>query len=322
MNESKNRKARIFAGMMLGIFAIGLALAWAPAISAQIPGAEQSSHTTVSVETPTGKLKPITQTMQLKVTVKYTWDVNMVGTQYMSPTKVAVTAQAMDSAANWCTVTVAPAEVYFSVGTPAGTSPGGEGTDTSCVLTIYFSGEAPASQLAKIQVSAVAEANGALKTSDGKTFVTVQSDYYSIIQATVPQPLQKGAPYQQITYPVTVTNLGNGKTKLFFDAKNVPTGWQVTLPPPIILEARQQGGTLTKQTVNVIIFTPYKFGYQTNVGSIKIDITSQYADDSTVKGDTTSINSMTLSKGFYVPGFDAIFMIGAIGFVALFFRRK
>ncbi|MDD5502769.1 MAG: hypothetical protein PHH26_04810 [Candidatus Thermoplasmatota archaeon] len=319
MNGSKNGKAKLFA-IGIGAFALMVVLL----MLASHASAQTATQTEVIVSAPPGNLKPITDIMPLTVTVKYQWpNVGGTGSVMGTPTTIKLTAVPQGDAINWCTASINPAQVYINLG--ATPMQGGQQTATA-TLTIHVTGDAPASATPLIKVTAEAQANGfngmGLESSSGSYDVQIGIGYYSLLQATVPQTLQKGAPYQQITYPVTVTNLGNGKTKIFFDVKNVPTGWQVTLPSPIILESRQQGGKLTQQTVNVVVFTPYKTGYQNNVGSIRIDVTSKYADDTTIVGDATSINTLTLSKGFYVPGFDAILMFGAIGLVSLLLRRK
>jgi hypothetical protein len=323
MNEAiKNKKARMFA-IGIGAFALMVVLCLALAPNANAQGTTGTTNTVVTVSSPPGLLKPITEIMVLTVTVEYTYPPAYgVGGSFIAPTSVALSAIPQGDAINWCTASINPSQIFMPI-EPATVSSGGTVTGTATV-TIHVTGDAPASATPIIKIKATAATNGAFGSSTNGDGYDLQIGigYYSIIQATVPQPLQKGTPYQQITYPITVMNLGNGKTKIFFDAKNIPTGWQVTLPSPIILESRQQGGKITSQTVNVIVFTPYKTGYQNNVGSIKIDITSKYAEDTTITGDATSINTLTLSKGFYVPGFDAILMFGAIGLVALFFRRK
>lgn len=315
--RKENGKARLFVVGMVGLMLVGLLCMWTQNVEGQQLKAtvEVSSKLTSPA---TNRIKPLSENAIYEITITYSYPpMGAIGIQSIQPTKITIKATPEGDAANWCVATLDKEQVYAEVKDPDGGS-----VTKTVTLTVYLTAEAPAFVQAKIRVDAIADKNSNLEGDTGSTTPTVIVGYYSLIQATIPETLKKGSPYQQIIYPVTVTNLGNGRTKIFFDAKNIPARWQITLPAPIILESRQQGGKLTSQTVNVVIFTPYKFGYQTDVGSIKIDVTSTSAEETTIKGDSTSINTLTLSKGFYMPSFDLIIIMGAIGTATIFFKRR
>ncbi|MCA1813164.1 MAG: hypothetical protein LC624_04325, partial [Halobacteriales archaeon] len=272
----------------------------------------------MEITPPTQAIKPLGPVISLPIKVSYTYNPQASVALASTPIALKVT-----NAPSWVVTTLSPSTVYIpvsQVNDVQGTS-GGKDQDNAFLL-VSTTADAPAFQQGTIEVQADAPQNGQLQTATTKTQIAVQADFFSIIEATTPSSIQKAKPQAQVSYPVTVTNFGNAQTKVSFFTDNVPDKWQVTPPPPVTLLSKQQGGNQNSKTVNVVVQTPFSNGYLNVVGAITVRITSAYALDPKVVGDSTIVSTLTTTKGFYVPGFEPLFGLMAIGGLAIALRRK
>ena len=234
------------------------------------------------------------------------------------PSVMSISVSAV-SDASWLTVAVSPSEFTYTF-----TGKSDDPEPQSGYIYLSASAMAPAFTPAKVKVTFMVT-GGTAGMVDGKSKsaeMSVQADYFSLLSVNAAATLQKISPNGQGVYPVTITNLGNAQTKVFVDIKNVPTGWQVVTPGPVTLESTQQGGTKTKETVNIMVQPPYKAGYHNDIGAMKIDITSNYALDSNIKGDASAVSILTRSQGMSTPGFEGLFVIAALGAFMLVSKKK
>ena len=207
-----------------------------------------------------------------------------------------------------------PSTLQVTGGTPSGQTV----TQTfSANVVIYTLADAPAFTPGQIKISATALPNSDIAGSKATEVLQVTADFFSMIDAQITQTIQLAKPQQQVSYPITVKNLGNADTKLFFEIVSKPDNFEVIPPQPIILESKQRGGKTTQQDVFLTIQTPYKNGYMNSVGAVTMKIRSNYALDATKIGDSTQLSVLTTTKGFYVPGPDAAFFVIALGLVAV-----
>jgi uncharacterized repeat protein (TIGR01451 family) len=273
----------------------------------------------VEITPPTQPIKPLGPFISLPIKVTYTYNPQASVALASTPIALKVT-----NAPAWVVTTLSPTTVYIPVTQTevAGGSTNQAVKQDNAFLLVSTTADAPAFTQGTIEVQADAPQNGQLNPATTKTQIPVQADFFSIIEASTPTTIQKAKPQAQVTYPITVTNFGNAQTKVSFFVDSVPDKWQVTPPSPITLLAKQSGGSQNSKTANVVIQTPFSNGYLNVVGAITIRITSSYALDPKVIGDSTIVSTLTTTKGFYVPGFEPLFAAFAIGALALVMRRR
>lgn len=312
----------LLAALLMGTVVLGAA----PMAGAQaLPycGADSltcPTTTAVLITPPTTPIKPLGAFIALPISVEYTYTQTATISLTATPIDLKVT-----NAPSWVVTTISPSTVYMAVDqTKAATGGGSQTTKATAqaFLLVSATADAPAFTQGNIEVTATAKDNGGLTGSQGKNAIPVQADFFSILEATTPTTIQKAKPQAQVTFPITVTNFGNAQTKVSFFVDNPPDKWQVTPPSPITLLAKQQGGNQNSKTANVVIQTPFQNGYLNVVGAITIRITSAYALDPKVTGDSTIVSTLTTTKGFYVPGFEPLFALGAIGLLAVGLRGR
>lgn len=274
--------------------------------------AETTCRTTteVRVTAPSAPIKPLGPFTIVPVTVVYGYQSTATAAIASTPITLTISSQPP-----WAIATLSQSVVYASV-TQTEASQEFRYRELPTTLQVSTTADAPAFQQGNIEITATAAANGALLGSEGKAQVPIQADYFSIIEASVPTTIQKAKPQAQVVYPITVTNFGNQLTKVEFIVESAPEKWQVTPPSPITLESRQAGGKQTAKTANLVVQTPFWNGYLNVVGAITIRLNSWYALDPKVVGDRTIVSTLTTTKGFYVPGFEPLVALAAIGAAA------
>lgn len=296
------------------LVALATMLAIAPTASAQNVVDTQLKLTLGTADT---AIKPLSDLAVITGDVVYTYSSN-------GASLIATTIQLkVTDAPAWASVTISPATIPAPV---ASSTPGAGSTQTTPPLPfkvlVSTTADAPAFTLANIKVSATALTNGNLKQSTAEESTPIRADFFSIIDAVPQTTIQLATPQSQVAYPVTVTNFGNAQTKVFFEITDKPASWQVVAPTPITLDAKQAGGKQTSSTVNLMIQTPFRNGYLNEVGAATMKVTSSYALDNKIKGDQTQMSTLTTTKGFYVPGFEALFVLVGLAGVALVIRRR
>lgn len=300
--------------LMFALLAIAMVTAALPLVAAQNTPASQSTlppSIVLTITPPDSPIKPLSGVRTINVGGTFT------ATAGVSVTQVQINYK-IDSSPPWAAVSVSPSTVFANVlGSP------GQSVTVQIPTTILVSttADAPAFTPAEIKLTATSLPSGDIAGATTTETTLVEADFFSIIDAAAATTIQIARPQTQVAYPITVTNFGNADTKVFFEIASKPEGWQVQEPIPITLEAKQQGGKQTTQTVNLNILTPYHNGYLNEVGAITMKITSNYALDSKQKGDTTQVSVLTTVKGFYVPGPGSMLVVLAIAGLAMLVGR-
>ncbi|PKK86193.1 MAG: hypothetical protein CVT48_02115 [Thermoplasmata archaeon HGW-Thermoplasmata-1] len=304
MMDGKMRTLKAGAVALLMIVAIFLAIA--PGVGAQNAVQPEFIYTN-----PGRPIKPQQEMMVIPFEVKITREQLAAGSE--AGTVVATVTATPD--VSWLTVSISPTQFFWA---------GQDDAAKQGYLSVIATTLAPATVQGKILISITTDGSGAgtVTYKDYTAQVPIEPAFFSLLSVTAATTLQKISPNGQAVYPITVTNLGNGPTKVFLDIKNVPTGWQVVTPAPFILDSTQQGGKNTKATVNVMVQPPYKFGHHNDLAAMKIDITSTHALDSSLKGDASAVSIMTRSQGMCTPGFEALFVFAALGCFMLISKKK
>lgn len=229
-----------------------LAAVFAGPVPAQIPetgcpvGAVVCQTSTGVEATPLSLVaKPVSETGRSEINVTYTYPPTAPTT---SPTAITLS---FSGAPAWAVATLAPPEVTV-VANATPTPPATNSTSNAlATLNVSFTGEAPAYTPATILVTAQARENGQLANSSGQTEVEVQAGYAPSLRATADRSSVSLAPGETETVVVTLTNDGNGPTRVTPSVSGARGGIDVTLPSASTLGSRQAGGGQTMGTMTI-----------------------------------------------------------------------
>lgn len=301
-------------GFLTGVLLFAFFVPHASAQGAQCGAVAASCQTTIqlTIAPPTQSVKPLGPFIALPIAIEYSYAPSS-GAIAPTPIQLSVT-----QSPPWAVATVSPTTVFADVSLQPGGAQQTKVTGLQSFVLVTATQDAPAFTQGIIEITANAPPNGNLDASQRSVQIPIQADFFSILEANTPNAIQKAKPQALVSYPVTVTNFGNAQTKVDFsiDEGGIPEKWQVALPPPVTLQARQQGQTQNTRTVNVQIQTPFQNGYMNVVGAITVRLRSNYALDAKVVGDSTIVSTLTTTKGFYVPGFEPLLALMAVGAVA------
>ncbi len=174
--------------------------------------------------------------------------------------------------------------------------------------------------------------------------VDIQVGYNPFTEVTLAltNPIARTAPDRELTFPIKVINWGNAPTTVTLTITNEVKGWQyIVSPQQIKVEAKKPGDTsYPEQTVMLTVTSPHgtaisyhnKWQGFTIQGVARSDAKyytlqgGQWTPTTQEKEKITYFNAyatvLAKNKGFYVPGFDAILMIGVLGALAIFMSKK
>ncbi len=135
--------------------------------------------------------------------------------------------------------------------------------------------------------------------------VTFTPGYFNLYNVRLEQKIGQAGPQESVTYPIVIENFSNGDTRFAFSLANpdsLPDGFNAVVPEPLILERPETAGEPTTGTVNFQVYTPFHNGYVNEVGAVQLEVTSSYAPDTDIEGETSHISTLTQARGWYVPG--------------------
>jgi len=125
--------------------------------------------------------------------------------------------------------------------------------------------------------------------------LTENAPAYSLDKINIKLELPLGdtykiAPYNKTIIPIKITNIGNGKTKIFTEIENASEKWDANLTDSIIIDIDNT------DTINLVITTDNKY----DQAEIKLKFTPAYADNIEEKGESQSIILLIENDGSYV----------------------
>jgi hypothetical protein len=283
---------------------------------AEAQGAGPQTSVVLSLTPPSEKVKPLQGQITFSGKATYTGDPSSSGNIVGVPVSYKVT-----KAPAWAAVTVSPGSDVITL-TSSQTSVSGS---SNFNVAVTASDQAPAFQSDTIEITAtVTPSNPGATAKSASQAVPIQADYFSILDVQLAQAIQQDRPQSTVTFPVKITNLGNGATKVNFDIapEGNPQNLNVLVPGPVTLQSKQAGGNQISAEIPLQIQLPHKNGYMNEAGAVRYKITSNYALDSKLKGDETTLSVLVTTKGFYVPGPEPIVLVGLLVAVAAAFRRR
>ena len=297
--------------VLLAVFVGSALLALAPTAAAQ-----QSASITVALNPPSESVKPLQSPITFSGTITFTADYTGVTGIIGIPVTYTVTKQPA-----WSTVLISPATDVFPV--PSNAQPGAAYTQTKTItVTVTANDQAPAFQADQIEVTATTTNTAGGRPVSGKGNVPITAAYFSIIDVQLAEAIKLERPQTPVTFPVKVSNFGNANTKVSFEVTQITEGFDYTLPVPITLQSKQAGGNAITADVPLTVQTPYKNGYMNEVGTVNYKVTSAYALDPKLRGDESVVSVLITTRGFYVPGPGPLFLLAAVGALALVLRRR
>lgn len=289
------------------------------AFAAFVPTAEAQQSSSITVKlTPPDIVKPLQGATIFNGEATLTADYSGVSGVIGIPVTYTVTKYPA-----WATVIVSPTSDIFPV--PAGTSaPGGASYQQKLTfkVSVTASDQAPAFQSEAIEITATTKPStqGAVPAT-GKDSVPITAGFFSILDVQLAESVKIERPQTAVVFPLKVTNFGNANTKVDISIDGDPGNLQVQKPSPVTLQSKQAGGTLISADIPLTIQTPYKNGYMNEVGVVNFKITSSYALNPELSGDSSSVSVLVTTKGFYLPGPSPILLVGLVMLVAVVARR-
>ena len=111
-------------------------------------------------------------------------------------------------------------------------------------------------------------------------------------------------PMDTAEFPIDIINMGNARTEVVFEIKNVPDGWSAIITDDILVEE----GEGSKSTVYLTVKPPKGFGYHDDTASILVKYTPWMAENPQFIGNSKSINVLVESRGFSVIGIEIVIL--------------
>ncbi|MEA2055826.1 MAG: hypothetical protein U9O49_03220 [Candidatus Thermoplasmatota archaeon] len=220
----------------------------------------------------------------------------------------------VDSAPDWCAVTVTP--TFISA--PATTE--GIARKISMIINVDECAEAFSEGVIKLRVdvSKVGIIDGGIFYFD----VPFKPGYLPIIGTKASDNNVKSiGPDETANFKIEVENLGNAKTELICNIINAPEGWIVTINPNAAVEWDINKDGNKKETLSLVVKPPHNFGYHNDREVIQVSITPSYFDNSSLTGKEHILSFVVQNRGFSTPGFETIFVLFAMAYIVFIVGR-
>jgi len=204
--------------------------------------------------------------------------------------------------------------------------------------------EAPSLSSVTIQVTGRIVLGGELReVALAETDILVGVNPFTQITVSIAKPIERSSPDKELTFPVTIENWGTAQTRVTLSATDVPDDWTdpIISPQQIILDAKKPGDpNPPEKTVSFTVTTPHGTGisYHNDRETFLLQAHAQSfadywvkegnqfqkssKDPENVKQATVYARMMVKNRGFYVPGFEAVILIGALAALAFVIRRR
>lgn len=299
--------------LLVGSLVLGALAVFVPEASAQKSGSVAFSP--ISFADP---IKPLRPASCVTSTVTLTGSPDAYTGLIGVPVTFAVVKQPA-----WASIILSPTTAIFPSPSGAGAASQNFVSTTPLQICVSTTDQAPAFQNDVVQISGTT--NVPSGSQSGGTSFQVGADYFSIIDVNLQEAVKVDRPQTPVVFPVKITNFGNANTKVTITPDVITGDLQAPAPQPVILQSKQAGGSQTQADVQLTIQTPYHNGYLNQVGTASYKVTSAYALDSKLAGDSSVISVVLTTRGFYVPGFEpalaALALVG-VALVVAIRRRK
>jgi hypothetical protein len=193
-------------------------------------------------------------------------------------------------------------------------------SNSTVILDMQLKDDAPAFGGGYVKILASANTQGLIGGFEKEFTLDFIAGYLPRINVNLPEGTTKNiGPMDSAVFPVEISNLGNARTTVFFKIEDIPKGWTAVINDDVTLDENGQF------TATLTVKPPKDFGYHDDRQSIMVKLTPARAEDLTNLGKPSFVTVIIQSRGFYIPGFEAISFIGAMAIVLLcitFIRKK
>lgn len=284
------------------------------------PGAQaQASEASVNADPATTNVEVVPFGTPREVQIPTVLDIRTAGIQ---PTTTVQVTASVSGVPSWLSVSVSPKTHLF----PVDPMQAGGGQTPQRTFNLIFSatGQAPAQTPTSVTLDFTPTAGTGDLDVKGQSFdFEVTATYYSIVSFRLASPFLRVGPTETATFPLTISNTGNGETMMNFEiAEKGQERWQVPTPPQFSVPATQTGAESNERTVNIQVTSELSTGWYNDIGVVTTKISPFYAPQPDKKGVETFVSFLAHFQGIYVPGFSTAGVLGALAAVGLLARGK
>lgn len=199
--------------------------------------------------------------------------------------------------------------VQLATDTVIATVPDTIGIDVPFKVQIVLSLDetAPAFESGVIYIKATVPKVGPIEGMSKTFSLSFMPAYLPLVKIDPIKNYDTIGPMDTAEFPIDVTNLGNARTKVFFeiDYDSLPSGWTAIINDNIILET----GANPTGKVYLNVKPPKSFGYHDDRANIRIKVIPAYADIPTNRGEPEYITVAVESRGVSLIGIEVILPI-------------
>jgi len=283
----------------------------------------------------TGRLKPEVATAQ----IKFKWKVQIpLASGCITTIQLVYSAKAETPASGWPASVILDrsSESFTYSNSGAGGAPVANQGETKTgfyfIMTVTLPREAPAFIDGKYTATAQAKVgtggtSGGCRMKDSDSTPVpyqIKNDYLARMTFEPSTYIQKTGQNKKVTFGITMTNLGNGETKIDTTVDQVSKSRldAVLAPGQQLVQSKAGNPSVANKLDTVItVQTPHSNGYTNTFYSLKAHFKAS-SSNSILTGLATDEKALDLSvqvQGVYVPGFDPAMAIAALGLALLAF---
>lgn len=145
---------------------------------------------------------------------------------------------------------------------------------------------------------------------------SITNDYVPIMEYSPARYIVKTGQNKEVIFPIDITNFGNYQTKVTTTVAqpNKNKLDAVIAPSLTTLNSDLFSKTDVKKTINIAARTPHSNGYTNQLYQFNAQfVATATATGEKITSDTQNISLSVQVQGVYVPGFDFVALVGALG---------
>lgn len=185
-------------------------------------------------------------------------------------------------------------------------------------INLQVNENAPAFEMGYVTIRASVGKLGILPPLSREVSLNFNPGYLPIIDASYPEGNSlEIMPDGSAVFPIELVNMGNDRTKVFFEIEDLPDGWTAIVTDDVTL-----GENSDSTTAYVTVKPPKEFGYREDRAVITVSMLPKRAENLEEQGVKTYATFVVHSKGYFTPGFELILFLGALLFVAIIGKKR
>jgi len=170
-------------------------------------------------------------------------------------------------------------------------------------LTVKVNEEAPAFGKGDIKLRITVPKVGQINGITSEINIPFSVGYTPIVNINYLESNSKViGPMDTAVFPIEVENLGNARTRVYFEIADIPDGWSAIITDDVIIEE----GEGSKATVYLTVKPPKGLGYHDDTSSILIRYTPEMVEQPDFVGTSKPINVLIESRGFSFIGIEIL----------------